>query len=165
MAALGIGPAIVAHHANHDAAGELVVAAGLHASDPIIEIMPSERLAVEIAARGAHDPFLALGPQAACVATDIAAGEAPSGSDRRRRAVVRQQIGERYRHGRRQQAFPHVRPLPPDQHHYAMSLRRRPIAWQSHRFGFVLRLLALPMEVIDERHFRQAAEASNMEPG
>ena len=63
MAALGVSPPVVPRYANHDAAGKLIVATGLNASDPIIEIMSAERLAVKVAAGSARDPFLTLSPR------------------------------------------------------------------------------------------------------
>jgi hypothetical protein len=64
MAALGVRPGIVALDADHEAAGELVVATGLHAAMPAIHLMSAERLAEKIAAGRADDPFGRLGPQA-----------------------------------------------------------------------------------------------------
>jgi hypothetical protein len=80
-------------------------------------------------------------PTAADIPSDIAASEAPSGSERRGAAVVRQQVGadhrtsERHRYGRRKQAFPHhVRPSPDVRRQYAMSVGGSPMAGQSQPF-------------------------------
>src|SRR4029077_9823788 len=42
MAARGVGPGIVALHADHEAAGELIVATGLYAAEPAIRLMSAE---------------------------------------------------------------------------------------------------------------------------
>ena len=42
--ALGVGPGIIALDADHDAAGELVVAARLHPAEPAVGIVAAERL-------------------------------------------------------------------------------------------------------------------------
>jgi hypothetical protein len=61
VAALGVRHGIVALHADHKAAGELIVAAGLAAANPAIQIMFAERLTEKIAAGRANDPFRRLG--------------------------------------------------------------------------------------------------------
>ena len=88
MAALSIGPGIVALDADHEAAGKLIVATGLHAAEPALRLMSAERLAEKSAAGRADDPLGLPGPQAAHMAADVAAGPAPNRNDRRRRCLV-----------------------------------------------------------------------------
>src|SRR5262245_5130460 len=80
MCAIGVRPAIVALHADHEAAGCLVVAAGLDAADPSVQIMLADGLALESAAFRPDDPFLAAAPKTARVGARIAARPAPSRS-------------------------------------------------------------------------------------
>src|SRR5260221_11197779 len=84
MAAFGIGPGIVALDADHEAAGELIVAPGLRAAKPTVQRVFAEGLAVKSAAGRAHDPVLRLRPHTACMAADVAAAPAPNRDDRRR---------------------------------------------------------------------------------
>src|SRR5215813_404204 len=90
VAALGIGPGIVALDADHKAAGELIVATGLRAAKPAVQRVFAERLAVKSAAGRAHDPVLRLRPQTAGMAADVAAAPAPNRNDRRRCLIARQ---------------------------------------------------------------------------
>jgi len=89
MAALGIGPGLVALDADHKAASKLIIATGLHAANPAIRIMSAERLAEKIAAGRPDNPLLLLGPQAARMAAHVAAGPAPNRDDRRRYLIDR----------------------------------------------------------------------------
>src|SRR5215813_2730842 len=84
MAALGIGPGIVALDADHKAAGELIVATGLRAAQPAVQRVLAERLPVKRAAGRTHDPVLRLRPHSARMAADVAAAPAPNRNDRRR---------------------------------------------------------------------------------
>src|SRR5262249_6905318 len=114
VAALGIGPGIVALNADHKAAGKLIVATDLGAADEAMLIVFAERLAVKGAAGGAHDPVLLRRPQAARMAAEEAARPAPSRDDRRRWLIAWQpHVGrdrrayQRNHRGRCDQDFPH----------------------------------------------------------
>src|SRR5215831_14413096 len=113
VAALGIGPGIVALDADHKAAGKLVVAAGLRAAKPAVQRVFAERLAVKRAAGRAHDPVLRLRPQTAGMAADVAAAPAPNRNDRRRLMDGKAHVGRDRRtrqcdqRGRCEQEFPH----------------------------------------------------------
>src|SRR5262249_36348663 len=113
MAALGIGPGIVALDADHKAAGELIVATGLRAAQPAVQRVFTERLPVESAAGRAHDPVLRLRPQTARMAADVAAAPAPNRNDRRRLVDGKAHVGrdrrtrQRDQRGRCEQEFPH----------------------------------------------------------
>src|SRR5215470_1853328 len=114
VAAFGIRPGIVALDADHEAAGELIVATGLGAADEAMLIVLAERLAKKIAAGRAHDPVLLRGPQTARMAAEIAAAPAPNRDDRRRRLIDgKAHVGrarrarQRNQRGRCEQEFPH----------------------------------------------------------
>src|SRR5207245_8305412 len=93
MAAFGIGPGIVALDADHEAAGELIVATGLRPAKPAVQGVFAERLAVKSAAGRAHGPVLRLRPQTAGMAADVAAAPAPNRNDRRRRVDGKAHLG------------------------------------------------------------------------
>src|SRR5262249_16124929 len=113
MAALGIGPGIVALDADHKAAGELIVATGLRAAQPAVQRVFAERLPVKRAAGRAHDPVLRLRPQTARMAADVAAAPAPNRNDRRRLVDGKAHVGrdrrtrQRDQRGRCEQESPH----------------------------------------------------------
>src|SRR5262249_15424669 len=113
VAALGIGPGIVALDADHKAAGKLVVAAGLRAAKPAVQRVFAERLAVKRAAGRAHDPVLRLRPQTARMAADVAAAPAPNRNERGRLIDGKAHVGrdrrahQRNQRGRCEQEFPH----------------------------------------------------------
>ena len=116
MAALGIGPGIVALDADHEAAGELIVATGLHAAKPAIDMVSAQRLAEKIAAGRPVGPIL-LGPQAAGMAAEEAAAPAPNRHNWRRRLVDgRAHVGrgrwthQRHQRDRSEEEFPHDAP-------------------------------------------------------
>ena len=70
MAGLGVGPSIVALDANHPAASELIIATGLHAAQPAVDVV--------IAGLGQRSINKLLPcPQTADVAADVAAGPGP----------------------------------------------------------------------------------------
>src|SRR5262245_364563 len=89
VAALGIDPGIVALNAGHKAAGELIVAASLHAPKRAIRLMLAERLAVKRPAGRLDDPVLLRRPRAARVTADIAARPVPKRGGRRWRLIQR----------------------------------------------------------------------------
>src|SRR5262245_21019619 len=101
MAALGIGPSIVGLDAGAPAASELIVATGLHAGQPAVDIViagPEER------SNRRRVNKLPPCPQAAGVATDVAAGPGPYPDHqrrRRRRLVDRRWPPQVGRYGRR----------------------------------------------------------------
>src|SRR6266403_4153339 len=113
LAALGVRPGIVALDADEEAAGKLIVAAGLRAAEPAVRLVSAERLAEKGAARRAHNPVFLPRPQAARMAADIAVGPTPNRGERRRLIDRREYVGadgwidERNQSGRRKQDFAH----------------------------------------------------------
>src|SRR5262245_46993379 len=89
MAALGVGPSIVALDADDQAARQLIGATGLHATNPAFRVMTAERLAKMIAAGRPDGPVLTGGPESAHMAASVAATPAPNRNGRRRRLAHR----------------------------------------------------------------------------
>ncbi len=112
VTALGVRPGIVTLDADQQAAGKLIVAAGLHAAEPAVRLVSAERLAEKGAAGRAHNPVFLLRPEAAGMAPEIAACPAPNRGERRlveRSAHVGADgwIGQRNQSGRCKQDFTH----------------------------------------------------------
>ena len=72
MAAVGVGPDVVAGNADNEPTCELIIAAGLNAAEETIRVVASVRLPEERITGFANDPFLAC-PQATLGFSDLAA--------------------------------------------------------------------------------------------
>src|SRR5262249_53407827 len=113
VAAFGVRPGVVALDADHEAAGKLIVATGLGATDEAMLIVLAERLAEKIAAGRAHDPVFLRGRKPARMAAQKAARPAPNRDDRRRLVDGKAHVGrarrarQRNQRGRCEQEFPH----------------------------------------------------------
>src|SRR5262245_52191076 len=118
MTAFGVRPRIVALDADQEAAGKLIIAAGLRPAEPPVRLVSAERLAEKGAAGRAHNPVLLLRPQPAGMAAEITAGPAPNRHDRHRLIDRGPHVGrdrwsrQHNQRGRSEQDFSHQRAPP-----------------------------------------------------